>query len=86
MIIIQNDGKIIEYSSSGTSDYDKSDYGTQISRRSWKIIFNTASESYRLDITWIVVNNREPEEVGMHSMSLSDSEGNLLATTYVPKT
>lgn len=85
-IINSIDGEIVEYSSLGTSDYDKSNYGSQISRRSWKILFNTAIESYRLDVTWIVVNNREPEEVGMSNMSLSDSEGNLLATTYVPKT
>ena len=85
-IINSIDGEVVEYSSLGTSDYDKSNYGSQISRRSWKIIFNTATEAYRLDVTWIVVNNHEPEEVGMRSMSLSDSEGNLLATTYVPKT
>ena len=85
-IINSIDGEIVEYNSLGTSDYDKSDYGSQISRRSWKILFNTDTESYRLEVTWIVVNNRAPEEVGMSNMSLSDSEGNLLATTYVPKT
>jgi hypothetical protein len=89
------DGEIIESDWNSSSSYDSSVGGGisrkdssvngSIQKRSWEVIFSTTTDSYRLDITWIVINSRVPDEVGMRSMSLSDDEGNSLATTYVPK-
>jgi hypothetical protein len=78
------DGKIIVYSRSGGGGNDVKDYGTRISRTSWSITIETANESYWLSMSWVVVNNRAPEEVGMSGVSLLDSEGNELAAIFVP--
>jgi len=80
------EGEITDYQRSGVGyNYDKSEFGTRINRRNWDVVIETTTQSYTLIITWTVVNNRAPEEVGMRSISLLDLEGNELATTYVPK-
>jgi hypothetical protein len=80
------DGEIIGYDWFGSSIFDESNLGKRVSRRTWDIRIETTTGSYRLGTGWVVINNRAPNEVGMLSMSLFDSEGILLATTYVPKT
>ena len=75
------DGEIIEYSLGG--GYEK-DYGGY-SLRSWGENIITDAESYYLIITWIVVNTRIPDKVGLSSIAIFDSENNLLAEVYAPE-
>ena len=77
------DGKIIDYSRSGGGGRNESHLGTRISRTSWSLDLETATESYWLSISWVVVNNRAPDEVGLSSMSLLDSNNNELASICV---
>ena len=85
-IIDAIDGEITRYSRSGSYGYDEADFGIRISRTSWSLVIITATESYWLSISWVVINNRAPEKVGMSNLSLLDANGNELATTYHPRT
>ena len=75
------DGEIIEYSLGGGYDKDYSGY----SLRSWGENIITDTESYYLIITWIVVNTHNPEKVGLSSISIFDSNNNLLAEVCAPQ-
>jgi len=68
------DGKIVDYSWNGATIYDEANFGKRISRRTWEIKFDTAAKSYSLYISWVIVDNRTPDEVGMYSMILLDPE------------
>ena len=78
MLVDLIDGEITNYSWRGSSSSDESNLGARISRKSWTIEFNTTTDSYRMNIGWVLVNNRRPEEVGMYFMILRDSDRNLL--------
>ena len=75
------DGEIIEYTLGGGYDKDYSGY----SLRSWGENIITDTESYYLIITWIVVNTRSPEKVGLSSITIFNSNNNLLAEVCAPQ-
>jgi hypothetical protein len=77
------DGEIIESNWHSTSAYDSSING-QTSRKSFAIECKTASIVYLISLTWVVVNTNAPEEVGLRSFTLMDSENNVLSSIYVP--
>lgn len=75
------DGEIISYEFGG-GGYEKDifDYAKHYSLKSWELIVETDEEkSYAINITWIIVNDNVPEEVGMTCMTLGDTDHNLLA-------
>ena len=80
------DGEIIE-GKLGGGGYSSSESGTgqAIRKESWEWEIKTATSSYELDIYWIIVHSHAPQEVGLCSLSLYDSENNLLVTTYHTK-
>jgi len=79
------DGEIISETQHSGYASDESGTGKAISRRSWARRLKTAMQTYILDISWTIVNTSAPREVGLNSLTLSDTQGNILVTTYHPK-
>ena len=76
------DGEIVEFNWHPIGGFDESNYGKLISRKDWDITFETATKSYILVVAWEIINNREPERVGLGNMALFDSENNLLGSMF----
>jgi hypothetical protein len=54
--IAENEGWV------GTKDYDKRDFFTKISTRSWEYNFQTTTlHNYSIHITWVIINTSSPE-------------------------
>jgi len=79
-------GEVIEIRFNGAG-YSSSESGTgrAYNYRSWARYLDTETETYILDIGWMITNSSAPREVGLGSLHLSDLQGNILAHTYYPK-
>lgn len=78
------DGKIIKAKRSAGVGH-QSDYanmGVYQSQRDFALEIKTTTEKYELLIFWVTVDTESPEEVGIGSLALFDSERNLIAEAY----
>lgn len=78
------DGKIIKAKRSAGVGH-QSDYanmGVYQSQRDFALEIKTTTEKYELLIFWVTVDTESPEEVGIGSLALFDSEINLIAEAY----
>lgn len=83
-IIDSIDGKIIKAKRSAGVGH-QSDYanmGVYQSQRDFALEIKTTTEKYELLIFWVTVDTESPEEVGIGSLALFDSERNLIAEAY----
>ena len=77
------DGMIIKTERGGGGN--QSDYannGVYQSQRSFVLEISTINEKYRIYIFWITVDTESPEKVGIGSLTMYDSERNLIAEAY----
>ena len=82
MLNIMED-EIIDFRWSSTGGLDSSANG-QISYSGYLLTCTTALNSYTFALAWMKVNTRAPDEVGLRSLQLLDSENNILCSIYVP--
>jgi hypothetical protein len=68
------DGTIVEFDDGiGDTSRDLAGSGKR-SMRGWHYCFKTATKSYRLDVTWIIIDTRDPETMGLAAILLRDEE------------
>ena len=82
-IINTIDGTIIKAErGAGGSQSDYSNLGVNRSKRDFYLDIDTVNASYRLLIFWVTVDTESPEKVGLSSLTLRDSERNLVAEAF----
>jgi hypothetical protein len=77
------DGEIVEVSKhhlGGESSESGAGYVYKVN--TWTLEIETNQNTYWLHITWVVSDTKNPETVGMSSMTLLDTEYNILANLY----
>ncbi len=82
-IIDSIDGKILKAErGAGGSQSDYANKGVYQSKRDFVLEVNTTNETYRIYIFWVTVDTESPEKVGLSSLTMYDSERNLVAEAY----
>lgn len=82
-IIDSIDGKILKAErGAGGSQSDYANKGVYQSKRDFVLKVNTENETYRIYIFWVTVDTESPEKVGLSSLTMYDSDRNLVAEAY----
>lgn len=83
-VIDSIDGEILNTEKEVGRGYqsDYANYGIYQSKRDFVLSIKTINNSYSLFIFWVTVDTESPEKVGLSSLTLWDSERNLVAEAY----
>ena len=66
----------------GGSQSDYANQGVYKSKRDFVLEIDTTNETYRILIFWVTVDTESPDNVGLSSLAIFDSERNLIAEAY----
>lgn len=82
-IIDSIDGTILKAErGAGGHQSDYANKGVYQSQRDFVLEINTLNETYRIYIFWVTVDTELPEDVGLSSLTVYDSERNLVAEAH----